>query len=1196
MNKMPIRIYSPYLDLLHETDNYISLQYGPKFYEVGTFELHINQYTEGSEYFQKGNVIVIDKQGEKSMLIRHREIGLDENGKSSENWKIIGVTLEGVTDQRITVPPINDSHDRKSGPAETVMKHYIARHFVNPSDPNRKMRNIEIAPDLERGWHISYESRLKPISEELTTIGKRGNLGWIMYADLNAKKWIFDVVETRDLTQDNPFGNTPIYFSPDFATIKNQNFVDSNSGFKNVSYVGGQGEGTERKILSVGEAAGIDRLEVFVDANDIGNGSDSDSEDNAESEEGKLTDEEIEELLIERGMQKLEEDFNTNFYLEAQILTPIWDARTNQLTLSTAFEYGKDFRLGDMVTVLNKKWNIMMNAPITEFVEIHEAGGFILEAVFGEARPTLISKIKREFDKINGIDKQELPSRLQAKALNISKELITAEEQARIDQAKANLQTSKEFTTNYAEKKRVESDTEPEEKDLIWVDTSDPDNVIWKIWSDIDLVWKVGPSGPQGPAGPQGIEGSKGEDGQPTYTWVRYADSDTGENMSNFPDNKAYIGFSYNRSTAVESTEPTDYTWSLIKGEKGDQGDQGPQGVEGPEGADGQPTYTWIRYAEDSSGTNMSNFSDGMTHIGIAANKTTATESTEPTDYNWALIKGDKGTDGLSAYTHIAYANSSTGNGFSIDPTSKQYIGMYTSNSETQSTDPSLYKWSLIKGADGSQGVQGPSGENGQTPYFHTAYATNSTGTSGFSTTVSAGKTYIGTYTDFTSADSTDPSKYKWVLIKGDKGDVGSTGPQGPNIVDSNTSYGSGYDPTTKETPSGAQNKANAAQSNAEEYSRARFDPSKDLVANWRYSNTVEIDGGSVRAQTLTTNHISTASLSAIRAVFKSSIDSNNYTTVENNMIHSEGIYYSAWAKKNQKGVFHIDDGRITMKSGETNLSVYGQTEISKFGVAVEHYMNSGSTKSGGTFIGTGAIGFDDWYDGDGVTGSIYSSGNDLSLDAKGDVVVHSTVFRNNSGDYRIEARSGYVALASQNHYVYLQTGNTEVRVTDWMSGSNYKDIRAKNYVSGNNDTLFQSGKSAMLESLTNQVYARSNDELRVVAPGTYSSYKPVRASSHPTSSSREYKDNITGFSLYDAHMLIDNTEIYRYHIKTNVDAGIYDKPKIGMMNEEVPQELRDEDGVDTYSITSVLWKITQEHRAEIKELKQLVNDLVEAI
>ena len=144
-------------------------------------------------------------------------------------------------------------------------------------------------------------------------------------------------------------------------------------------------------------------------------------------------------------------------------------------------------------------------------------------------------------------------------------------------------------------------------------------------------------------------------------------------------------------------------------------------------------------------------------------------------------IQGPAGADGLPSYTHIAYATNATGTaGFSItESLNKTYIGMYVDNTSSDSIDPTKYKWTLIKGADGSQGIQGPIGPNGQTSYLHIAYATNTNGTTGFSTTDSVGKTYIGQYTDFTSADSTNPALYSWTLIKGDKGDQGNQGVQG---------------------------------------------------------------------------------------------------------------------------------------------------------------------------------------------------------------------------------------------------------------------------------------------------------------------------------------------------------------------------------------------------------------------------------
>ena len=84
-----------------------------------------------------------------------------------------------------------------------------------------------------------------------------------------------------------------------------------------------------------------------------------------------------------------------------------------------------------------------------------------------------------------------------------------------------------------------------------------------------------------------------------------------------------------------------------------------------------------------------------------------------------------------------------------------------------------------LKGDPGSAGIPGQPGADGRTSYLHIAYATNATGTAGFDVSNSVGKTYIGQYTDFTANDSTDPSKYSWSLIKGDKGDKGDTGNDG---------------------------------------------------------------------------------------------------------------------------------------------------------------------------------------------------------------------------------------------------------------------------------------------------------------------------------------------------------------------------------------------------------------------------------
>ena len=141
-----------------------------------------------------------------------------------------------------------------------------------------------------------------------------------------------------------------------------------------------------------------------------------------------------------------------------------------------------------------------------------------------------------------------------------------------------------------------------------------------------------------GEKGDQGIQGPKGSDGQTYYTWLKYADTPT-SGMSDSPTGKAYIGLAYNKPTATESTNYADYTWSLIRGS---------DGAQGPKGDNGQTLYTWIKYATSATGAGMSDSPTGKTYIGLAYNKTTATESTNAADYTWSLIKGDKGDTGAT--------------------------------------------------------------------------------------------------------------------------------------------------------------------------------------------------------------------------------------------------------------------------------------------------------------------------------------------------------------------------------------------------------------------------------------------------------------------------------------------------------------------------------------------------------------------
>ena len=365
-----------------------------------------------------------------------------------------------------------------------------------------------------------------------------------------------------------------------------------------------------------------------------------------------------------------------------------------------------------------------------------------------------------------------------------------------------------------------------------------------------------GEKGATGETGPQGIQGVKGKDGVTYYTWVKYADSPT-SGMSDNPSGKKYIGLAYNKISPNESTAYSDYSWSLIKGEKGDKGDKGsigetgpqgpqgkqgiqgekgdtgpqgkqgntgetgPQGIQGPQGNTG-PTGNGIKsisycYARTTSQTAPSassitatsmpaldaankylwqketiNFTSGQSQTSVVllavygdkGDKGNPGPKGDTGPQGPQGIKGTDGKNGTSSYFHIAYANSADGKtSFSVsDPSNRAYIGTYVDNTPNDSTDHTKYTWQLVKGAQGpkgDQGIKGTDGTNGKTSYLHIAYANSADGKTGFDVSNSSGKLYIGQYTDFTQADSTNPVSYSWTKNKGEQGPTGPQGPQG---------------------------------------------------------------------------------------------------------------------------------------------------------------------------------------------------------------------------------------------------------------------------------------------------------------------------------------------------------------------------------------------------------------------------------
>lgn len=191
-----------------------------------------------------------------------------------------------------------------------------------------------------------------------------------------------------------------------------------------------------------------------------------------------------------------------------------------------------------------------------------------------------------------------------------------------------------------------------------------------------------------------------------------------------------------------------------LQGQKGDtglKGDPGPQGAIGPKGDRGEKGERGERGLQGLQGPKGDQG-----------------------------IPGPKGADGRTKYTHIAYADTISGSGFSQTNADKAYIGVYVDFNSTDSVNPADYRWTRWRGRDGADGLPGKPGADGRTPYVHFAYSENADG-SGLTMT-DDGQRYFGHYSDYEKPDSADKTKYKWAdrwakvevggrnLLKGSKG------------------------------------------------------------------------------------------------------------------------------------------------------------------------------------------------------------------------------------------------------------------------------------------------------------------------------------------------------------------------------------------------------------------------------------------
>ena len=358
-------VIEPDFTLAAAIAGYTNFQMKRKLYEIGEIELHAPFDAFGAEELKPGRIVYITP--DKPAILTKVEISESKKGAEIAAY---GMQLKGIVARRVTVPDTEDEqmlfgYDRFPRPeepedsAESIFKHYARKHMVEPLDARRKIPNLSIELDQNRGKAGRWSSRFEGLDALYKALGEYAEMGYDIALDLENKRMVFDVIPGVDHTASSNF---PVIFSTAYHNMATTKYSADTKPIVNAAYAGGAGENEARLIQTIfrENATGLERRESWLDCGNI---------------------ELVEELVYE-----------ANHKLEKSILT---ETLTGTITPTGPFVYGEDYDLGDIVTVQSKVTGLEKDAQITEISESYEKGERKVSVTFGKRQQNILDEIRK---------------------------------------------------------------------------------------------------------------------------------------------------------------------------------------------------------------------------------------------------------------------------------------------------------------------------------------------------------------------------------------------------------------------------------------------------------------------------------------------------------------------------------------------------------------------------------------------------------------------------------------------------------------------------------------------------------------------------------------------------------------------------------------------------------------------------------
>lgn len=344
---MEFYIYDTDMTMTGVIDDPVSALWTERYHKAGDMELYLRASSQAAGLLKKGCYV---KRADRDKLCIIEHIEIREDGEEGDHLLVSGRDLKSLLDRRIIW-----EQTTLSGDVEDALRKIISENAID-TIPERIIPGLVLGPkNIPPGDTIKKQITGTNLMEAVEDICMTYQYGWDVLFQDGRSVVIFYKGTDRSYGQigtDNPY----VVFSTEFDNLLSSTYIQDMDQYRNVALVAGEGEGKARRRTVVGQAAGLDRYEMYVDARDVS------------SNEGDITEADYMAQLYGRGVERLE-------------ACQIDETFEGEVDNTDMYICGRDYFLGDIVTVENK-YGITASARVTEMIESWDENGYTAVPTF----------------------------------------------------------------------------------------------------------------------------------------------------------------------------------------------------------------------------------------------------------------------------------------------------------------------------------------------------------------------------------------------------------------------------------------------------------------------------------------------------------------------------------------------------------------------------------------------------------------------------------------------------------------------------------------------------------------------------------------------------------------------------------------------------------------------------------------------